>query len=78
MEFVGGGQVERAVGIAEIGAYRVAERAVAARDERISTAGRIVVARAIGFARSEIAAVIGAVLARCEQHVELEAAAKLW
>ena len=62
--FTGGGHIERAVCVAEIGAHRIVERAVATRYERISAAGRIVAAGAIGFTRREIAAVIVAVLAR--------------
>ena len=62
--FSGAGHVERAVRITEIGAHRIAEGAVAARHERICAARWIVVAGAIGFTRSEIAAVVGAVLAR--------------
>jgi len=77
VELVGAGYVQRTVGIAEIGAHRIAERAVGARHRRKSAASRVVATRAIGFARGEIAAVVGAVLARCEHDIELETTAKL-
>jgi len=63
VELISGGYIEWTVRVAEIGAHRIAERAVAARHERICAAGRIIAARAIGLARGEIIAVIGAVLA---------------
>ena len=72
--FTGDGHVERAVCVTEIGAHHIVPRAIATRDERISAAGRIVAAGAVGFTRRKIAAVIVAVLARRPQHIELEAA----
>src|SRR5471030_1451907 len=62
-----GGDIKRPVRIGATDAYRVAEGAVAASCGNGSTATRNVAARAIGFARGDIVAVAGPVLAGREQ-----------
>src|ERR1700730_17482319 len=70
---IGHGGVGRAVGVAQIGAEGVAERAVATGNRLISAAGGIVAAGAIGFARGDIVADRATVLTRREQQMVLEA-----
>src|SRR5262249_10662018 len=73
--FVGGGGIESTACITHIRADEVAERTVSAEENPICwvTAGRIVVAGAIGFAGSDIVADPGAVLPRRVHKVKLPA-----
>ena len=48
--FIGGGGVEAAVRIADVAAQEIAERTVVTGGRIVAAAGRIVAARAIGFA----------------------------
>ena len=64
MPFSGGGHIKRAVGVTNIGADRIVERAITARDKCISAAGRIVAAGTVGFTLGNVAAVIVAGLTR--------------
>src|SRR4029077_20845769 len=68
----GGGGVESATRITDIGADEIAKRAVDTFGR--GAAGRVVVAGAIGFAGSDIVADPGAVLAWRVQNVPLKAA----
>ncbi len=74
--FVGRRGVETAIGIADIAAEEIAERAVITADRNGIATGGVVAARAIGLARGQIVADIGAVLARRVHHVPLEAAGR--
>src|SRR5260370_20286942 len=71
--FIGSRGIKRPVRVAQIGAYRVAECAVVARDREGSAASGNIAARAIGFAGGDVIARVGAVLAGREQGVQLEA-----
>jgi hypothetical protein len=64
MPFSGSGHIKRAVGVTNIGADRIVERAITARDKCISAAGRIVAAGTVGFTLGNVAAVIVAGLTR--------------